>query len=587
MKLHLLATVASASYVSAAVIAGRAESSSAVPATATATGSAATGSAATALTSSAASAVQSSIPSSTGSTASSTATTSYPSPPTTVPTGTPLEGDYGAPLRPQVHFSPPVGFMNDPNGLFKDSNGTYHLYYQYNPTDTVAGNQHWGHATSPDLYRWTNQPIALFPPNNQSGVFSGSAVLDTNNTSGFFANLTEGVDPVVAIYTLNTPEKQTQDLAYSLDGGYTFTVYEGNPVHDVGSTQFRDPKVFWYEDHWVMAVAYSVDFAVGIYTSPDLKEWTHASNFSDAGLLGLQYECPNLVQVPIENSTELAWVLYLSINPGAPLGGSVGEYFIGQFNGTHFTPNDGAARIDGFGKDYYAAQFFAGLPADEALSIGWASNWQYTNEVPTGVEGWRSVMGLPRRNYLTNATRIGYVLASEPYQLDAVRNASLLDGGVESVDVVNSSVEVDLSPSSSGAVYFAFNISLPDNGTVASTASLALTLRSSASNETLAIGYYFGGSNAGTTWIDRGKLSGFSHPLFTDKFSLTAVDSARTLEGVWDRSILEVFVDGGAFHATNTAFPSEMLDRLEVRTEDLPEGAQVTLAVWGLSSTWA
>ncbi|KPV72046.1 glycoside hydrolase family 32 protein [Rhodotorula graminis WP1] len=512
-------------------------------------------------------------------------------PPTAVPTGVAPTGDYSGPLRPQVHFSPPVGFMNDPNGLFQASNGTYHLYYQYNPTALVAGNQHWGHATSDDLYTWTNQPIALFPPSGVegAGVFSGSAVIDTNNTSGFFGNLTEGVDPIVAIYTLNTPEKQTQDIAYSLDGGYTFTEYENNPVLDINSTQFRDPKTIWHEEtgKWVMAVTYSQEFAIGIYTSPNLIEWEFASNFSHAGLLGLQYECSNLVPVPVKDSDELIWVMYISINPGAPLGGSVGQYFPGTFNGTHFEAFDAAARIDGFGKDNYASQFFYGTPANESISIGWASNWQYTNLVPTAEEGWRSSMATPRRHYVTNATRIGYVLASEPYQIESVRNSSLLPDGAESASIVNTTVEIDLKNNTSGAVYFALNFTIPDGANVPETAAVTLTMRSSASNETLLAGHYLGGSNAGTTWVDRGKLTGFEHPLFSDKVSHTIVGNAESLSGIFDRSLFEVFVNGGEFSATSTVFPSEMLDTLEVTTTDLPEGADVSAAVWGLRSTWA
>jgi len=184
-----------------------------------------------------------------------------------VPTGTPVPGDYAGALRPQVHFSPPKGFMNDPNGCFVDANGTWHLYYQCrpsaslkqqswfkldNPTADIAGNQHWGHATSQDLYTWENQQIALFPTES-SQIFSGSVVIDVNNTSGFFPNQTNGV---VAIYTLNTRYEQTQDIAYSYDGGYSFEKYAQNPVLAVGSSQFRDPKVVWYEDHWVMVIAY-------------------------------------------------------------------------------------------------------------------------------------------------------------------------------------------------------------------------------------------------------------------------------------------------------------------------------------------
>ncbi|KAL8905536.1 MAG: hypothetical protein Q9171_006632 [Xanthocarpia ochracea] len=180
-----------------------------------------------------------------------------------VPTGRPIPGDYTGALRPQIHYSPPRGFMNDPNGMFLDPEGVYHLYYQYNPTDIVAGNQHWGHATSRDLYTWVNQPIAIYPSGAEGeGIFSGSSVIDVNNTSGFFPNQTNGV---VAFYTLHTTEEETQDIAYSTDGGYTFTKYANNPVISINSKQFRDPKVIWYPttQQWVMVIAYAQEFVIG------------------------------------------------------------------------------------------------------------------------------------------------------------------------------------------------------------------------------------------------------------------------------------------------------------------------------------
>lgn len=410
-------------------------------------------------------------------------------------------------------------------------------------------------------------------------MFSGSAVVDSNNTSGFFPNQTNGV---VAIYTLNTPTEQTQDIAYSLDGGYNFTLYSGNPVLRVNSNQFRDPKVFWYDDHWVMVVAFSVDFAIGIYTSENLKNWTFASNFTHHGLLGLQYECPNLVQVPVNGSDDKAWIMAISINPGAPLGGSIAQYFPGTFNGTHFEPFDRAARIADFGKDNYATQWFYGLPSSEAVSIGWASNWQYTNVVPTASEGWRSAMSVPRRNFLTNATRIGYVLASAPYDLSPILGPSLGSSG----NLVNSSLSVDFANLTSNAVYFSANISIPSNASAMSGSSMNMTFTTISSNETLALGYFFGGDNAGAIWIDRGGLNGFSNPFFTDKFSLTQVGTAYRIEGVLDRSLLEVFVDDGTFSATNDIYPTEPLTKMNVATTGIPDGSQISVGVWGLNSVW-
>ncbi|KAB2578218.1 Invertase precursor [Lasiodiplodia theobromae] len=501
-----------------------------------------------------------------------------------VPTGTPIPGDYSGALRPQVHFSPPQKFMNDPNGCFLDANGTWHLYYQYNPTATVAGNQHWGHATSKDLYHWENQQIAIFPPNNVSNIFSGSAVIDVNNTSGFFPDQDNGV---VAMYTLNTPTKQIQEIAYSHDGGYTFIPYEGNPVIDSTSTQFRDPKVIWYEDHWVMVLAYSQEFAIGIFTSPDLKEWTHASNFSYHGLLGLQYECPNLVEIPVEGSDETMFVLTISINPGAPQGGSIMEYFPGTFNGTHFTAVDGAARIADFAKDNYAGQFFYGTPAgSDAISIAWASNWQYTQVVPTGDEGWRSVMSLPRRNYLAKIERVGWTLVSKPYDLSPVIGSEL--GSDDSL--ANASLVVDYSSVASNAIYFEANVTgLPGSvSDISSSATLNFTALSPISGESVSGGYFFGGDNP--FWLDRGKTRGFDNPFFADKFSTAQLlDSSGTwsLSGVIDRSIIELFLDQGTYSATATFFPVQPLSIFSISTAGLPEGAKVSVAVWGLESAWA
>ena len=202
------------------------------------------------------------------------------------------------------------------------------------------------------------------------------------------------------MYTLNTDKEETQDLAYSTDGGYTFTKYAGNPVISIGSTQFRDPKVLWHAptQSWVVVIAYAREYVIGFYTSPDLKNWTHASNFTHHGLIGLQYEVPILISIPMLTNASIAepmdpsnfastdmWILQISINPGAPLGGSISQYFPGSFNGTHFTPADAGTRLTDFGKDNYAGQFFYGVPpTSPQISMAWASNWEYAQVVPTG-----------------------------------------------------------------------------------------------------------------------------------------------------------------------------------------------------------
>lgn len=515
-----------------------------------------------------------------------------------VPTGTPIPGNYTGVLRPQVHFSPPQHFMNDPNGMFVDANGTWHLYYQYNPTGNVAGNQHWGHATTRDLYHWQNQQIALFPPEERVYVFSGSAVVDINNTSGFFPDQDNGV---VAIFTLaryyedGSAGPQVQAIAYSLDGGYTFQYYDGNPVIDSTSSQFRDPKVIWFEDHWAMVVSYAQEFVVGIYTSLDLKTWTHTSNFSHHGLLGSQYECPNLVKLPIRDPTtsgavvDEAYVMAISVQPGAPLGGSVTQYFPGTFNGTHFAVFDSATRLTDFAKDNYAAQFFYGVPSagwSDAVSLGWASNWQYAQVVPTGDrEGWRSSMTLPRRNYLTNATRIGWVMVSELVDptpvLGLPMNTSRFEG--------NGSVLVDYRDVESGALYVEANVTGLNASTITGSSTLNISFASLSSGEILRSGFFFGGDQP--YFVDRGHIRGFDNIFFTDKFSVA--DVWNTTSGSWrvqaviDRSILEVFVDGGVHAATVLYFPNEPLRVMNLATANLPAGVEVSVAVWSLNSAWA
>jgi beta-fructofuranosidase len=476
--------------------------------------------------------------------------------------------------------------------MYVDEDGVYHLYYQYNPTANVAGNQHWGHATSEDLYTWTNQPIALFPGGPTEGVFSGSAVIDSNNTSGFFPNQTNGV---VAIYTINVPENQTQHIAYSYDNGYSFTKYENNPVIVPGGTnptQFRDPKVIWYEptESWVMVVAYPVDFEVGIFTSPNLIDWTPTSNFSHHGITGLQYECPNMVEMRVENSTdgdESKYVMLISINPGAPLGGSITEYFVGTFNGTHFEADDARTRLTDFAKDNYAGQFFYGIPAEEdQVTLNWASNWQYTNVVPTAGEavgdGFRSVMTVPRGHYLKDLPRQGLSLISYPSNI-----MSIVDSELASNDSLgNGTVFVDYSTVESGALYFEANVTGITSGPSLA-GSISFTFQSSVSGESISGGTFI---SSGDVWLDRGKTDAFQSPYFTDKFTATGLynedDGSWRISGIIDRSIIEIFLNGGELSATSVFFPTQPLDTMMLRVSGLNETVTASVGVWGLQAAW-
>ena len=243
---------------------------------------------------------------------------------------------YREPFRPQFHFTPEKNWMNDPNGMVFYE-GEYHLFYQYNPFGDKWGHMSWGHAVSPDLVHWQHLPLALAEENGVM-IFSGSAVVDWNNTSGFGK---DGRPPLVAIYTGHYTDKplQNQNLAYSNDKGRTWTKFPGNPVLDIGQRDFRDPKVFWHEPtrQWVMVVSLPTEHKVRFYASPNLKEWTHLSDFGPAGCTQGIWECPDLFSLAVDgNTNQTQWVLIVNLNPGGPAGGSGCQYFVGQFDGQRF-----------------------------------------------------------------------------------------------------------------------------------------------------------------------------------------------------------------------------------------------------------
>ncbi|MGX5715201.1 GH32 C-terminal domain-containing protein [Arthrobacter sp. MAHUQ-56] len=247
------------------------------------------------------------------------------------------------PYRPAYHFSPAKNWMNDPNGMVYHK-GVYHLFFQHNPSGNTWGNMSWGHATSRDLVHWQEQPVAI-PTDDQEDVFSGSVVVDTSNSSGFG---TEGKPPLVAIYTSAykdaSPHRglQAQSLAYSLNDGQTWTKYGANPVLNRNSANFRDPKVFWYSTpdggYWVMTAVEAADHKVLLYKSTNLKDWTALSEFGPANATGGLWECPDLFPLAVDGDpNNVKWVMVVNINPGGVAGGSAGQYFVGNFDGTTFT----------------------------------------------------------------------------------------------------------------------------------------------------------------------------------------------------------------------------------------------------------
>lgn len=315
--------------------------------------------------------------------------------------------------RPQIHFSPKKGWMNDPNGMVYNE-GVYHLFFQYYPDSTVWGPMHWGHATSKDLIHWKEQPVAIYP-DSIGYIFSGSAVLDKNNTSGFGK---DGIVPLVAIFTQHDPvgERngsdtfQTQSIAYSLDNGVTWTKYKNNPVlKNPGIKDFRDPKVTWYEEgkKWIMILA--VKDHTEIYSSPDLKNWAKQSEFGkNMGAHGGVWECPDLFS--LNDGGKKVWVMMVSINPGGPNGGSGTQYFVGDFDGKTFSTKDTAIKWIDYGPDDYAGVTWSNT-SNQKIFLGWMSNWEYAQVVPT--TKWRSATTVARDLTLKNING-SYYIASAP-----------------------------------------------------------------------------------------------------------------------------------------------------------------------------
>ncbi|QLL35109.1 hypothetical protein HG536_0H04850 [Torulaspora globosa] len=507
--------------------------------------------------------------------------------------------------RPLAHLTPPEGWMNDPNGLWYDAKeDLYHAYFQYNPNGTVWDLPlYWGHSVSSDLTNWLYQGIAIEPERDDSGAYSGSAVIDTNNTSGLFNDSVDPRQRVVAIWTYNTPDKESQYLSYSVDGGYSFIPYENNPVLDINSTQFRDPKVIWHEESkkWIMTVAHSQKYEILIYSSPNLKDWKLESSFGDQGYLGYQYECPGLARVPLVqsgngltlsnltypnttfynssyfNSTsngkaKEAWVLFISINPGAPQGGSATQYFIGDFNGTHFVPFTHQTRFIDMGKDYYALQtFFNSKHEGDVLSIAWASNWQYGSLVPT--EKWRSSMSLVRnltlKEWAPNPESVQLNLNSEPI-LD-MKPLNAKNASTEVTDFLlttNNSLSANFAPRINTGIYdFEIVWSVNENAFNNSRLNEWILYIDSQDyySEYLALGY---DTTAGAFYLDRGNsYNDFVtlNPFFNNRQSVflepysTSSNGTNTYKvyGVIDQNIIELYFNDGSVVSTNLFFFSD------------------------------
>lgn len=290
--------------------------------------------------------------------------------------------------RPLYHHTPAYGWMNDPNGMFfKD--GVWHLYFQHNPYGSQWENMTWGHSTSTDLIHWTFQGDPV-QPDAWGSIFSGSSVVDKNNTAGF------GENAIVALYT-SAGENQTQSMAYSTDNGKAFTKYDGNPIITSNVPDFRDPHMFWNEDikKWNMILAAGQQ--MNIYSSDNLKDWKFESSFgAEYGSHGGVWECPDLMKMKVRGTDKEKWMLVCNINPGGPSGGSATQYFVGDFDGHKFTceSKPEVTKWMDYGKDHYATVTFDNAPNGRHVALAWMSNWQYANQVPT--LQYRSANSIPR-----------------------------------------------------------------------------------------------------------------------------------------------------------------------------------------------
>ncbi len=465
--------------------------------------------------------------------------------------------------RPQIHFTPDSQWMNDPNGMVY-FDGEYHLFYQYHPYSNVWGPMHWGHAISTDLVHWEHLPIALYP-DSLGTIFSGSAVADVNNTSGFGE---AGKTPLVAIYTNHSHEKeqegredyQVQSIAYSLDKGRTWTKYEGNPVlPNPGIRDFRDPKVIWHgsSGKWIMTLA--VKDRVSFYSSHNLKEWTLESDFAEDEEHGGVVECPDLF--PLTYQGEKKWVLFISLNPGFLHGGSGTKYYVGDFDGQKFIPDNPGAPTKwlDYGKDDYAGVTWSNAPNDDEhrTFIGWMSNWQYATRVPT--EKWRSAMTLARSLHLEKNSDDQFILTGQVVEA--------INGIAEPWQPIE---DIPVTASDAGELYFdldenvAYQLSLEFETPASSKASVKL-YNQAGDEVTITLD-----REAGLVWFDRtqsGKTD--FNENFAGKYSAPMEYHDTTLLEIYvDQSSVELFVNGGRVQMTNLVFPSSLLQRVMVSDDD-------------------
>ena len=451
--------------------------------------------------------------------------------------------------RPQIHYTPAKNWINDPNGMIY-LDGTYHLYYQYNPQGNGWGNLSWGHATSTDMLHWEEQPVAL-QPDALGMIFSGSAVCDKDNTAGFGANA------IVALYT-SASAAQQQSIAYSHDGGKTFTTYEGNPVIKNNDDNLRDPKVFWHEESkkWIMSLAKGWAGGMEIWSSPDLKRWTKESEFilNLTGRPSFQWECPDLI--PFEYNGKRKWVLIVSVNPCGPVLGSGTMYFVGDFDGKHFTADD----LDyplwlDYGMDNYAGVTWNNT-GDRHVLIGWMNNWQYADRVPCSP--WRSAMTLPRELKLVEYNGTPHLTSAVIGEISGIADEwNDVTSTFDAKDAYQLHLELDLTSNS--------------NITLSNAQGEKFSVDINVSSKMLS--------------VHRNSATGVTN--FSPTFSIPSINAPLntsgnklTLDFYVDRSSVELIASDGLTSVTNLVFPQTIYNSLSVT------GTSYNAKVRNLRSVW-
>jgi fructan beta-fructosidase len=488
------------------------------------------------------------------------------------------EDYYAETFRPQFHFSPNSGWMNDPNGLVYYY-GEYHLFYQHiSNIIEPSGHLHWGHAVSSDLVHWQHLPVALFP-DHLGDIWSGSAIVDWNNSSGF---QTSNEKVIVSIFTQVKDGIQQQSIAFSNDRGRTWTMYLGNPIiPNPGLQDFRDPKVFWHEksQSWIMVLAGGN--RIIIYKSANLKEWVFASEFGEQdGSHEGKWECPDMFELVVDGDIDsTSWVLLVSVLDGSPNGGSGIQYFLGNFDGKKFTNSSPAVSVHwvDYGKDNYAGVTFSDALREDGrrIFLGWMNNWSYARDVPTFP--WKGSLIIPRQLNLQESDSGELQLMFSPIvELQAIRKRSICLTDL----IIPDSAEFLLEENFVGGAY-----EIIVEYQLGTASEFGLIVRNELNDRTV-VGYNIETQKMFVDRRDSGVID-FSNCFSVDVQSAPLLSESNILKlhVFVDWSSIEVFADDGRVVMTNLIFPQSKYNRLKF----FARGGDVQVRccqVWEMGTVW-